>query len=99
MRWPGLRVLEGRFREPLLMIMHPPYDQVILDSRSSTHNVSKKWVMSHARQTLALEHSDEEQGMLGLRPSWGEIVALARKDPRLAHLAPQEPLAPVASGS
>jgi len=67
-----------------------PSDQAALAHRESPYT-SMTWVASEAENYLQLRFFDKVEGGVCLEPTWGELIALAGTDPRLAHLVPVEP--------
>jgi spermidine synthase len=69
--------------------------QAALDHRDSAYS-SITWVVSETDNFQQLRFFDRVEGGICLRPSWGDLIALAGKEPTLAHLvpAPKPPLPP-----
>ncbi|MBA3936938.1 MAG: fused MFS/spermidine synthase [Planctomycetes bacterium] len=63
-------------------------DQAALDHRDSPYS-NITWVASADENYLQLRFFDRVEGGVCLHPSWGELIALAGKDPHLAHLVPK----------
>lgn len=64
-----------------------PSDQAVLHHRDSAYT-SMTWVGSESENYLQLRFFDKVEGGLCLRPTWGDLQALAAREPRLAHLVP-----------
>ena len=69
--------------------------QDALDHRDSAYS-SITWVVSETDNFQQLRFFDRVEGGICLRPSWGDLIALATKEPTLAHLvpSPKPPLPP-----
>lgn len=69
--------------------------QAALDHRDSAYS-SITWVVSETDNFQQLRFFDRVEGGICLRPSWGDLIALATKEPTLAHLvpSPKPPLPP-----
>ena len=80
----GLIYQDQHFR---LRSVGQPCDQRVLAHADSAYT-SLTWVESQAGNYLQLRFFDKVEGGLSLRPTWGDLQALGKTDPRLAHLVP-----------
>jgi hypothetical protein len=72
--------------------------QAALDHRDSPYS-SITWVVSDADNFQQLRFFDRVEGGICLRPTWGDLISLAEREPSLSHLVPPagtriEPAAP-----